>query len=135
MPTQVWYKVLGTGKGLRASTCGEETTFDTRISIYRGEDCEQLKCVMSDDNGCGFQSSAHWFSKEGETYYILVTGNLRTSFGDFVFRVEDDISSTINDFCANAIQARTSMLNLGSTRGATFDGVQTCVVENTAPGK
>jgi hypothetical protein len=131
---QVWYKVIGTGIGIRASTCGVGTTFDTRISIYRGASCDELECVMSDDNGCGFQSSAYWFSREGETYYILVTGNLFSSFGDFVLRVEDYRPNTINDFCANAISASTTTVNLGSTKNATFDGVETCVVSNTAPG-
>lgn len=130
----VWYKVFGTGGGMRAHTCGGETTYDTRISIYQGSDCQELSCVVSDDNGCGFQSSAYWFSKEGETYYILVTGNLFSSFGDFVLRVEDYQPNTINDFCANAISASTTTVNLGSTRSATFDGVETCVVSNTSPG-
>lgn len=120
---------------MRASTCGQETTFDTRISIYRGEDCQELECVISDDNGCGFQSSAYWFSNKGETYYILVTGNLFSSFGDFALRIEDYRPNTINDFCANAISASTTTVNLGSTKNATFDGVETCVVSNTAPGK
>lgn len=120
---------------MRASTCGKETNFDTRISIYRGEDCQQLECVISDLNGCGFQSSAYWFSEEGETYHILVTGNLFSSFGDFVLRIEDYRPNTINDFCSNAITASTSTVNLGSTKNATFDGVETCVVSNTAPGE
>ena len=132
---KVWYKVIGTGSGMRASTCGEETTFDTRISIYRGEDCNQLQCVVSDLNGCGFQSSAYWFSQEGETYHILVTGNLFSSFGDFKLTIEDYRPTTINDFCANAITASTTTVNLGSTKSATFDGVETCVVSNTAPGE
>ncbi|CAB9515603.1 CHU large protein [Seminavis robusta] len=130
----VWYKVVGTGAGMRASTCGPETTFDTRLSIYIGEDCQQLKCLLSDDNGCGFQSSAYWHANEGETYYILVTGNLFSSFGDFLLRIEDYRTNTINDFCANAIAASTTTVNLGSTKNATFDGVETCVVTNTAPG-
>ena len=130
----VWYKVVGTGSGMRASTCGPETSFDTRISIYKGENCEALKCIIADDNGCGFQSSAYWFANQGETYYILVTGNLFSNFGDFVLRIEEYKTNTINDFCSNAISASTSTINLGSTKNATFDGVETCVVPNTAPG-
>ena len=119
---------------MRASTCGSETDFDTRIAIYRGEDCQQLKCVMSDDNGCGFQSSAYWYSKDSETYYILVTGNLFSSFGDFVLHIDEYKPNTINDLCVDAISASTTTVNLGSTKNATFDGVVTCVVPNTAPG-
>jgi len=130
----VWYKIVGTNSGMRASTCGSETTFDTRISIYKGESCDELQCIVSDDNGCGFQSSAYWYASEGETYYILVTGNLFINFGDFVLRTEEYRTNTINDFCYNAIPASTTSVNIGSTKNATFDGVKTCVVDQTAPG-
>jgi hypothetical protein len=69
-----------------------------------------------------------------ETYYILVHGNLFSSFGDFTLTIESYSPNTINDFCANALPALTTTMNLGSTKNATFDGVETCVVPNTAPG-
>ena len=134
MAPGVWYKVVGANSGMRASTCGSETTFDTRITIYKGESCEDLKCIIADSNGCGFQSSAYWYANQDETYYILVTGNLFSNFGDFVLSIEEYSGNTINDFCVNAISASTTTVNLGSTKSATFDGVETCVVPNTAPG-
>ena len=130
----VWYKVVGTNSGMRASTCGPEATFNTRISIFKGESCEELKCIIADDNGCGFQSAGYWYANQNETYYILVTGNLFSNFGGFVLSIEEYSANTINDFCVNAIAASTTTVNLGSTKSATFDGVATCVVPNTAPG-
>lgn len=130
----MWYKVIGDGGGLRASTCGPGTDFDTRLSIYTGDNCQRLRCLISDDNGCGFQSSVYWSSKNLETYYILVHGNLFSSFGDFTLSIERYSPNTINDFCVNALPASTTTLNLGSTKNATYDGMETCVVPNTAPG-
>lgn len=131
----------GTGGGLQASTCGPETTFDTRITVYKGTDCGNLKCLVTDDNGCGFQSSVFWHSNLGETYYILVHGNLFSTFGDFVLRIREYRPHTINDFCVNALWATVQktendydVLTIGSTKNATFDGVDTCVVENQSPG-
>jgi hypothetical protein len=39
----LWYSVEGTGSDIRLSTCSEYTDFDTRISVFIGDDCSSLE--------------------------------------------------------------------------------------------
>lgn len=72
----VWYRVIGTGGTLEASTCNPETTFDTKIHIFEG--CGINTCIGGNDN---FQSPercslTQWQTESGKEYYILVHGFL-----------------------------------------------------------
>lgn len=64
-----WYATSGTGSVFTASTCGNQTNFDTQISVFSGS-CESLQCVDGNDQACGDQSSISWFSEPGVTYLI-----------------------------------------------------------------
>jgi hypothetical protein len=77
----VWYKLLGTGNEMTASTCNDNTDYDTRLNIYSGT-CGQLECVAGNDNNCGLPvphnggSSVTFCTVQGVEYYILVQGFL-----------------------------------------------------------
>ncbi len=80
----VWYRVVGTGNRLYASTCNPVTNLDTKIAIYQGP-CGSLACRGDDDDDPGCASGAtlstiEWNSSAGVTYYILVAGSTEGNF-------------------------------------------------------
>jgi hypothetical protein len=91
----VWYKIDNTNGdvlGIIASTCDEGTTFDTRISIFKGDDCSgALTCVGSVDDspdvGCGLSSKISFVANETTSYWILVHG-FGSSYGNFTLNVK-----------------------------------------------
>eukprot|EP00980_Cylindrotheca_fusiformis_P021029 scaffold8050_cov116-Cylindrotheca_fusiformis.AAC.6 len=89
----VWYKVIGRGGLLEATTCTADTDFDTVLSVYEGS-CSNLSCIVANDNSCGSGSSLTWFASEEETYYILVHGFETGTFGLTVNMVENDSCET-----------------------------------------
>jgi len=95
----VWYTVTGTGNTMTATTCNAVTQYDTRISVFCGEDCDNLVCVgHNDDGGVGcelpsgapFESRVIWCSTLGQTYWVLVHGFVAGSFGVFQLDILDD---------------------------------------------
>jgi hypothetical protein len=109
----VWYLVQGNGQALTASTCSEETTFDTQLSVFRdgGGDggCGSLQCVNGNNDFCGIQSTVVWPSVVNETYYILVHGatdndatTSSSSTGAFTLTLSTDTPRAENDFCDSA---------------------------------
>jgi hypothetical protein len=110
----IWYTIQATTKSfLTATTCTPETTFDTSMSVFVGDDCNELKCVgfNDDDAECGEKSTLTWPAEPGETYYMLVGGFRASSVGTFGLRVMEDPlggsnTTTLlppNDVCENAI--------------------------------
>lgn len=93
----VWYTVFGVGALLKASTCSNQTTFDTQISVYEGSSCSELSCVAANDNfaSCGDQSSVTWFAEQNQLYYLLIHG---FEIGDFALMV----SEVDNDSCIDS---------------------------------
>ena len=87
----MWFLVTGSGSRLGTSTCTEQMTFDTVITVYTG-DCDNLECVgFSDDDRSCFNtlySTFSWESVEGQGYYILVHG-FRSSSSGFSLTVFD----------------------------------------------
>lgn len=96
----VWYRVTGTGNTMTATTCNNNTGYDTKINVYCGS-CSNLTCVTGNDDGgdescdcpsCGganWESRAVWCSQFGATYYILVNG-FGGGTGAFQLDVFDD---------------------------------------------
>ena len=87
----VWYKVVGTGVPLTATTCSEFTDFNTAISVFSGDTCgfDNLVCVGGNDddhtNTCsvGYGRSTYtWPTKQGMRYYILIHGGYWADLGD-----------------------------------------------------
>ena len=89
----VWYRVVGTGTRITASTCGSLTNYDTKISVFCGS-CEELTCINGNDDGClsndnALQSTVSWCSQEGAEYLILVHG-FESEVGDFELSLSAD---------------------------------------------
>ena len=82
----VWYWLEGDENYVIADTCSNETNFDTQISVFEGSSCEQLQCVVANDDFCGEQSTVSWRSRTGTNYYILVHGQNDTQ-GDFALGI------------------------------------------------
>jgi len=62
----------------RVSTC--LTSFDTRLSVYTGGDCAAT-CLLSDDDGCGFQSSVDLIGLAGGETFLIQTGGFGARIG------------------------------------------------------
>lgn len=77
----VWYRVVGNGQMYNASLCG--TTWNSKIMIFSGSDCNSVTCVGgNNDDGplCdGNSASYSWLATSGTTYWIMVSGNTTES--------------------------------------------------------
>jgi hypothetical protein len=85
-----WYKVVGTGGAITASTCAEDdgsATYDSKISVF----LDDGSCVGANDNasGCGLQSKVTWSSEASRDYYILVHGYNSNRIGEFELAVSE----------------------------------------------
>ncbi|NNC94669.1 MAG: T9SS type A sorting domain-containing protein [Chitinophagales bacterium] len=104
----VWYKIIGNGQDVTISTCG--SSFDTKINIYKGPNCDpsilQSKCIGGNDDACGIQSSITFATAVNKTYYILING-YRGDVGLFSFEVSCTAPCTPSvqhDVCGNNAQ-------------------------------
>jgi hypothetical protein len=68
----VWYTIIGNGDAITASTC-TGTEFDSQISVFSGF-CDQLACVVGNNDACGSQSRVDFQSIQDQTYHVLVHG-------------------------------------------------------------
>ena len=154
----VWYRSVGTGTRLMASTChqgvygsdgttgnvaattsspGTVTDFDTQISVFRGG-CRTLECVGANNDRCGSQSAVNFLMDEGEVFYVLVHG-AGESTGSFGLVLEETFPQVPNDFCGTAsaldvpVGGGSNQL-LGTSVDASYDTVEECIVPNTSPG-
>ena len=69
----LWYKVIGTGNQMEASTCSDITDYESRINIFRNS-CDALACVDLEETSCDFKAIVRWQSVVNEEYYVLVHG-------------------------------------------------------------
>ena len=148
----VWYTFESDLPCLSASTCFSTTDYDSKISVYAGNSCEDLVCVTGNDDGpvgCGVTSFTGPFPGKVMTrYYVLVHGK-GAAEGNFslVLSASDGCPPPPpNDLCTDVINLGTLTdfeppLNaIGTTIGATIDdGFPTpCNIDGTdfitAPG-
>jgi len=138
----VWYYVIGTGELMTASLCWEGTTFDTKLTIYRGDCNGAMTCVNANDDAAGTfgtcqvnrqASRVQWPSERGVRYHILIHG-FGTRTGDFQLNVFN--YTPLNDSCQNAQPIQPGQAVIGTTFQANFpfDGESTnwCVRAETA---
>jgi hypothetical protein len=113
-----WFKVTGGDEVIRASTCnrGEmyTTSIDTTLTIFQGDDCGSLTCVVSNDDFCGESSSASLLAKKGLNYYI------------FVAKKDNEDDANISSFLSTASNSSSSN-GVGSPN---YDFVLTVDFEN-----
>jgi hypothetical protein len=101
----VWYKLIGTGTTIAATTCGQEYEWDTKLSVYCGS-CEDFQCIIADDDSCsvyGLHSTVVWCAELGITYHILVHG-FSAANGDFTLQITEDgvpCEPTIRCYCTD----------------------------------
>lgn len=90
----VWYKVIGTGNRMTATTCENQTPpgsadYDSKITVL----CScGLECIGGNDDepGCNMQSTFSWCTESGVEYFILVHGFLLDPSGAFELSLFDD---------------------------------------------
>ncbi len=113
----VWYTLtLEESATIALTSCTSSTDFDTDISIFTGDDCENLTCFsgwggdgyIDGLSSCEFQSwasSGEFEAEAGVTYYIAVAGygNGEGNFGlsvECAFGVDcDELGLNIGDSC------------------------------------
>lgn len=98
----VWYRVIGDGTTLVASTCNPGSGFDTQLSVYC-PDCEDAFCITgNDDDDCELLSRVEWCSEPGKEYLLLVhgfdgdAGNYHLSIGT---EGECNMPSVVCNYC------------------------------------
>lgn len=99
----VWYRVVGTGESITASTCndGNDSTgsadYDTKISVFSG-DCGNLTCVTGADDTLpecgGGTTKVSWASEFGVEYLILVHG-FSSDTGNFNLSIDEPLEAKI----------------------------------------
>jgi hypothetical protein len=101
--SNLWYRVVGNGNQLTASTCNPSTNFDTELRVYTGS-CSSLNSMVEvvcddDDVTCassGSHSTVSWCSQNAIDYYISV-GYFASGagYGNFVLSVSSGSSCSI----------------------------------------
>ena len=93
----VYYKVIGTGRGMRASTCpgssSESAGYDSKITVWCSCDSSAPICVGGNDDGIAGGcfiggSTVNWPTAPGVEYIIMVHG-FYGSCGPFVLDIVD----------------------------------------------
>ena len=119
----------GTGGFLRADTCSELTSFDTRLTVFSGS-CDALTCIGGNDQSCGDSSSVNWISEAGTTYWILIHGYFELT-GNFDLLISEPPR---NDVCSGAENIAVGEVIFGSTTNATVDDNNNCDLLQLSPG-
>ncbi|HMN06149.1 MAG TPA: GEVED domain-containing protein [Flavobacteriales bacterium] len=118
-----WFMYEATSDGMiTVSTCSD-ASFDTRISVFTGVDCNNLACVaMGDDYpGCANGGSqVNFEANTGSTYWIVVTG-AGSEEGTYSFSLScsTPCAAPANDNCSGA-EALANNLADGSNTPATY---------------
>jgi hypothetical protein len=120
----MWYSVIGSGSGIRASTCNTESGFVARLAVYIG-DCENLICIDGGDENCGDQSSVAWFGEDGTEYFILVEG-LESRVGEFNLTLQEVLTASSSDCNSPFLVPLDGVSIIGSTENAQIEDVGFC---------
>jgi uncharacterized membrane protein len=127
----VWYKVIGSGTMMTASTC-DFADFDTKLSVYCSG-CGGYTCIAAADNTCGQliandRAKVSWCSSPGAMYHILVHG-AGSETGSFDLDISQDGTACgatlschpVNEKCDRAIpieKGTTMVDNTGANTSA-----------------
>ncbi|MCB0795597.1 MAG: proprotein convertase P-domain-containing protein, partial [Flavobacteriales bacterium] len=106
----LWYSYTAgaQNENIVLSTCGVNTAFDTRLSVYTGVDCNTLTCyVLGDDKGevaCTTPTQFEFTALANETYLIAVHSPDGFQTGSFELNINcaQECVRPVNDDCGNA---------------------------------
>lgn len=122
----VWYTVVGTGERMTASLCWPGTTYDSKITVYRGDCDGVMTCINANDDASGNfgacqvnrqASRVQWESEDGVLYYLLMHG-FGTRSGPFQLNVINH--RPLNDKCEKAESISPGDTVIGTTFQANF---------------
>ncbi|MCB0794860.1 MAG: right-handed parallel beta-helix repeat-containing protein, partial [Flavobacteriales bacterium] len=135
----LWYSFTPTvDQNVILSTCAVGTTFDTRLSVFTGPDCNTLDCyTLGDDVGgaCGLGTQIEFFAQNGQTYWIAVHSPGPSSHGNFELslacntvcpRPPNDVCSTAEGVTSFLLDG-TGTFTTGDNSCAMNDAMTTCV--------
>ena len=127
----VWYSfTAASDASVTATTCSDNTDYDTKLTIFTGS-CTSLVCVDGDDDDITCTSNflhsiVTWCVAAGETYLILVHG-FGTATGNF------DLSINCGPLPANDAPCAAEALSLGVS--SAFDNnCSTADADEVSPG-
>ncbi len=142
----LWYRVVGDGTTLTATTCDAATTFDTVLSVYCGAcaagNNDGLNCVASNDDAAGVcaggaasgrASRVTFATRAGEAYLIAVSG-FAGQTGGFTLNVSSNgvvIPANQQPTCASD---RCTVSTAGTTAGETETCGQNITADCDDPG-
>ena len=101
----VWYTfsdATGLLTDYSVDLCDGGTTYDSKLTVYVGDDCGTLTCIGDNDDDCGLQSTVSWQSADVATYFVLVHG-FGAATGNFSLSINCDGVPPPNDMIANSI--------------------------------
>jgi subtilisin-like proprotein convertase family protein len=84
----VWYDVHGTGNTITATLCSTAVAWDAKLAVFSCY-CDNISCVTTGDDNCGYLPTVQWCSRDDEEYHILVYG-WSIYRGDFRLDVQDN---------------------------------------------
>jgi hypothetical protein len=91
--SNVWYKLIGTGNTITATTCDNNSVMDTEVRIYTGACGSMTEVICNDDDGAcsnGIMSTVSFCSALGTEYYVGVGYfDVGPGFGNYVIKVTD----------------------------------------------
>lgn len=122
----VWYQLIGPPTGLVTASLCNNTSYDSKLSVYTGG-CGALTCVTGNDDFCGLQSEVNFSATPGQIYYILVHG-FGASTGTFDLFI-DCPNPIPNDDVCNA-----TPVTFGSTAFANNTATAQANEPNPGPG-
>jgi hypothetical protein len=157
----VWYTFTsgpGNTPSILASTCNEGTTYDTQLSVFKGNNCDALECFGTADDSndqCSLTSKLAFPTAELTTYWILVHG-FGSSSGNFTLTIDsipnfltlvDAKTNSVIELLGDVIdyhrvQSSSSKLNIQATFSqddpvesvrVTFDNPKRSFCEENAP--
>lgn len=89
------------GSRVNVTTCHADTTFDTFLAVYTGDDCNHLSCVAYNDDSCSSSSSFVSFVASAEEYWIMVSG-YSTHEGEYELSIYEEVQQPVNG-CQEAV--------------------------------
>lgn len=96
----LWYQ-LTVDQDVVVRAVVDDKSFTARLSLYRGDDCGTLECIVNTNAFSSSDSILEFVARVGQTYYLLVSGGDADDAGTFRLTVTG-LSQPSNQFCTGA---------------------------------